>query len=307
MSKTPAEPSTGEREQTLIKHAIIMMVDGDLCKWSDAHNRVTVDALRAALAAQAPSPVAPSEPPLFGNWHHGEGILVSGTIRIARWDCDTNPPTAFRDKALDWVCATLNSAVTNYRERAALPDAPVAPSDDMNPIKEGWQISVTSGHSGYGVYAHMSECPEEGAVLVAAIPDEKAKQKPILWVARAKCDSYYTIAGELSVEDVYERPFELQDSEVWECLPLYAAPIQPRQAEPETKYGADAVEVLIAAGMVKPRQAPSDALTDGQVHDWWKSENGLEDCDPCKWVDFLAIVRAVEKKLAILSPQGDRK
>lgn len=34
------------------------------------------------------------------------------------------------------------------------------------PIREGWQINVANGHSGYGVYAYMTEYPDEGAVLV---------------------------------------------------------------------------------------------------------------------------------------------
>jgi len=51
------------------------------------------------------------EPPLVGRWHHGNGVLVSGSIRIARWDCDTNPPQEFQNEVLDWACATLNAAI----------------------------------------------------------------------------------------------------------------------------------------------------------------------------------------------------
>lgn len=58
------------------------------------------------------------EPPLIGRWHHGQGHLVSGSIRISRWDCDTNPPVEFRDRLLDWMCATLNAAVNDYERRA---------------------------------------------------------------------------------------------------------------------------------------------------------------------------------------------
>jgi hypothetical protein len=50
------------------------------------------------------------EPPLVGRWHHGQGHLVNGSIRIARWDCDTNPPTEFRERMLQWICDTLNAA-----------------------------------------------------------------------------------------------------------------------------------------------------------------------------------------------------
>lgn len=40
-------------------------------------------------------------------------------------------------------------------------------------------------------------------------------------------------------------------------------------------------------------------LTDEQIREWWASENGLEDCDMGKLVDFTAVVRAVEAKLCV--------
>lgn len=51
------------------------------------------------------------------------------------------------------------------------------PQQDDGPINEGWQLSVADGHSGYGVYAHMEEYPEEGAVLV--LPIEQPEQEPV--------------------------------------------------------------------------------------------------------------------------------
>lgn len=60
--------------------------------------------------------VVASEPPLSGRWHHGQGCLVSGTIRIAKWDCDTSPPVEFREDMLDWVCEALNAAVNLWEE-----------------------------------------------------------------------------------------------------------------------------------------------------------------------------------------------
>ena len=41
-----------------------------------------------------------------------------------------------------------------------------AEKQDSNPVKDEWQLSVADGHSGYGVYAHMDEYPEGGAVLL---------------------------------------------------------------------------------------------------------------------------------------------
>jgi hypothetical protein len=66
------------------------------------------------------------EPPLLGRWHHGEGYLCSGTLRIARADFDTNPAPAFRDAVFQWVVDELNNALAGYRaaERAARKEAP---------------------------------------------------------------------------------------------------------------------------------------------------------------------------------------
>ena len=38
-----------------------------------------------------------------------------------------------------------------------------------------------------------------------------------------------------------------------------------------------------------------EPLTDGQVWDWWRSENGLEDCYMAKFSDFSKVVRAIER------------
>ena len=60
------------------------------------------------------------------------------------------------------VCGTVDPAETEKQ--------------DSNPIKDGWQLSVADGHSGYGVYAHMDEYPEEGAILLMPIAE---KQEPV--------------------------------------------------------------------------------------------------------------------------------
>jgi hypothetical protein len=51
-------------------------------------------------------------------------------------------------------------------------------SQESNPIKDGWKLSVADGHSGYGVYAHMEEYPEEGAFLLLPIK-ELESQEPV--------------------------------------------------------------------------------------------------------------------------------
>lgn len=47
-------------------------------------------------------------PPLTGRWHHGNGALVCGTIRIAMADFDTNPPKQFQNEMFGWMCEVLN-------------------------------------------------------------------------------------------------------------------------------------------------------------------------------------------------------
>jgi hypothetical protein len=42
------------------------------------------------------------------NWHHGNGVLVCGGVRIARADFDTNPSREFQENMFDWICQTLN-------------------------------------------------------------------------------------------------------------------------------------------------------------------------------------------------------
>ncbi len=49
--------------------------------------------------------------PLTGSWHHGTGVLVCGTTRIASADFDTNPSEQFQNEMFDWICEALNAAV----------------------------------------------------------------------------------------------------------------------------------------------------------------------------------------------------
>lgn len=58
--------------------------------------------------------------PLTGRWHHGNGVLVCGTVRIASEDFDTLPSQAFKDQLFDWMCKTLNEAVE--KQIAETPD-----------------------------------------------------------------------------------------------------------------------------------------------------------------------------------------
>lgn len=46
-----------------------------------------------------------------------------------------------------------------------------------------------------------------------------------------------------------------------------------------------------------PPRKPWVGLTDQEIRDWWRIENGLEDCQLSKLVDFTLAVRAIEAKL----------
>lgn len=53
--------------------------------------------------------------PLTGEWRHGQGYIICGTMRIARLDFDTSPSAEFRAELLDWVCDRLNAATEAAR------------------------------------------------------------------------------------------------------------------------------------------------------------------------------------------------
>ena len=110
----------------------------------------------ALLAASRPGGKGQAfpEPPLVGRWHHGQGYLVSGSIRISRWDCDTNPPVEFRDQLLEWMCETLNGAVNAYEIQAGHvrnPEPQGAAAGSRIALQQGaspaWRITGTEGWS----------------------------------------------------------------------------------------------------------------------------------------------------------------
>lgn len=54
------------------------------------------------------------KPPTHGNWHHGNGVVVCGTIRVFSVDFDTTPSEEVKTKWLDWVCDVLNRETENH-------------------------------------------------------------------------------------------------------------------------------------------------------------------------------------------------
>ncbi len=61
------------------------------------------------------------EPVLLGRWHHGEGNVCSGSMRLLRADFDTNPSEEFQRELLDWLCEVMNAELQNALRRRAGP------------------------------------------------------------------------------------------------------------------------------------------------------------------------------------------
>jgi hypothetical protein len=71
---------------------------------SDAMNHATE--ILQLLAASNERALATA--PLISPWHHGNGVLCCGTLRIATLSIDTNPTDEFKAELLDWICQQLN-------------------------------------------------------------------------------------------------------------------------------------------------------------------------------------------------------
>jgi hypothetical protein len=50
-----------------------------------------------------------NESPLYGKWHHGNGVLVCGSVRVAVADFDSNPSDEVKKEIFDWICKSLNN------------------------------------------------------------------------------------------------------------------------------------------------------------------------------------------------------
>jgi hypothetical protein len=95
------------------------------------------------------------------------------TTRIAhRARADTEQEPDWKDGVMEQQAETILWQAKRIAELE---------SQESNPIKDGWKLSVADGHSGYGVYAHMEEYPEEGAFLLLPIK-ELESQEPVATV-----------------------------------------------------------------------------------------------------------------------------
>ena len=44
-----------------------------------------------------------------GQWHHGNGVLCVGSLRIAVESFDTNPDNEVKNEVFEYICETLNA------------------------------------------------------------------------------------------------------------------------------------------------------------------------------------------------------
>jgi len=79
----------------------------------------------------------------------------------------------------EWCWAGVGEPLQMFAALVAAKAIAELESQESNPIKDGWKLSVANGHSGYGVYAHMDDYPEEGAFLLLPIKEALAQPKPV--------------------------------------------------------------------------------------------------------------------------------
>lgn len=86
-----------------------------------------------------------------GGWHHGNGVLVCGTLRIAVESFDNNCDKAIKDETFDWICDTLNKASLE-----ASPTPNVDAEDTLRISKSGYSVKV-----GWQEKRIIAKCPYE--------------------------------------------------------------------------------------------------------------------------------------------------
>ena len=74
-----------------------------------------------SLGVSVSSPTPPSVPVAgarfgTGNWRHANGLLICGTLRIAKADFDTDPSDEFKAEIFDQICEAMNAPVAGAPE-----------------------------------------------------------------------------------------------------------------------------------------------------------------------------------------------
>jgi len=105
-----------------------------------------------------------------GGWFIVVAVLPDGQIsnhyEAKDWDLFAVPETECA--LFEFDGHTGADVVERLKAYTTPPAAPV--QEPEGPLAEGWCINFANGHSGFGVYAHMDEYPEEGAILLCGVP-----------------------------------------------------------------------------------------------------------------------------------------
>lgn len=84
-----------------------------------ADNKVTILSIEKSLF-KSPKPAIADVKDIercfynSGRWHHGNGALVCGTLRIAVESFDTDPVVDLKNEVFDYICNTLNKATIPF-------------------------------------------------------------------------------------------------------------------------------------------------------------------------------------------------
>jgi hypothetical protein len=269
------------------------------------HTRVTfevaerlghfVDACVTTPTAPAVDAALPQEPPLLGRWHHGDGHLVSGTIRIAKWDCDTNPPVEFRDDVLEWVCDTLNDAINAYRATPQ-PAASVASGDEayLDLLHHVIDAKATMWAAGIT----QADFPTMFAAFAATAPLQPLQPRTPAEPIADEFERWWEEQGQLcrSGGGDYEKTFAWRAAEHFATAASPCLPPMPNlsfHGEYRRGYAACLDDVRKAnEGMAAAQPRTLDASTDEEIYEAAKSLPqpwGIGS----RWSEALAFARAV--------------
>jgi hypothetical protein len=85
------------------------------------------------------------------------------------------------------------------------------------PIAEGWQLTVGNGHSGFGIYAHMEEYPEEGAIFWRSLNDVQTDAYADGRKDEAEeSEKMRRALGDIICQTVVNERMDYSDRQVWE-------------------------------------------------------------------------------------------
>lgn len=135
------------------------------------------EAERQALRYAQAEAVMPLIGPLLDAWENVTFSALDDAPELAKCLSEINkamegaeaPPAPEAEEAV-WRCApdARYCASCDVCKAAPAPEAKPEYFGD-GPLVDGWELSISKGRSGYGVYAHMTDYPDEGAVFLLGL------------------------------------------------------------------------------------------------------------------------------------------